>query len=65
MNYGIGHRVSLDLTLLWLWCRRPKKQKNKQKKRMDKNGWYIHTVEYYLTITYGYDTVGTGNKLAD
>ena len=21
MSSGVGHRLSLDLTLLWLWCR--------------------------------------------
>jgi len=21
MSYGVGHRHSLDLVLLWLWCR--------------------------------------------
>ena len=21
MNYGVGHRCSSDLVLLWLWCR--------------------------------------------
>ena len=21
VSYGVGHRCSLDITLLWLWCR--------------------------------------------